>query len=183
MSPTGVFATLLLALLIDWASIGPDSVRDRVAFCLGLAAIRVGWNGSPVDRYTVDLLTAWINEAKQSGNATLAQASTSALLGVLVAILALYCVGVLLPAKASAKLGHFALLTFSKRAAAVGGAGPAGAGRLAKYRLNLRLWACAWLLGMMAELPGGLIGRLVLGAIDGLIRVVAPLPNMLFGVS
>lgn len=178
MSPTGIFALLLLALLVDYSSFGPDSIRDRLAFLLGLAAIRSGWDGSPVDRYTVDFISGWIDQAKSTGNSSLAQASTAAIVGVLVALLALYCVGCLLPVKASAKLGGFALLAFTP-----GGGRAGGAGRMSKYRLNLRLWACAWLLGMMADLAGGAVGQTVNSLVDGLVTLVAPLPNFLFGVS
>lgn len=183
MSPTGIFAVLLLALVIDGMSIGSEAIRDRIAFCLGLAAIREGWDGSPVDTYTVAMLTAWIEEAKKTGNATLAQASTAALLGILVGLLAIYCVGVLMPAKWSAKAGQFATLSFRKGGGGAARVGPPGAGTGGKFRLNGRLWLCAYLLGLMAELPSGIIGSLVLGAVTGLVNVVAPLPNVLFGVS
>lgn len=180
MSPTGIFALLLTALLVDWMSIGPDWVRDRLAFLLGLPAIRAGWNGSPADRWTVDMLSTWIDQIKASGNATVAQAATVQVLGVGVGLLAVYCVGVLLPVKASAKLGRFAMLTFRKGGAAGGGG---AVGKASGLRLNGRLWLCAYLLGIMAELPKGLVGAIVLGSVNGLTALVAPLPNTLFGVS
>lgn len=183
MSPTGIFALLLTALLIDYTSFGPDSIRDRLAFLLGLAAIRSGWDGSPVDRYTVDFVSGWIDQAKSTGNTGLAQASTAAIVGVLVALLALYCVGCLLPVKASAKLGGFALLAFTPGGGAPAAASQGRPGRLSKYRLNLRLWTCAWLLGMMADLAGGAVGDTVNSLVNGLVALVAPLPNFLFGVS
>lgn len=181
MSPTGIFALLLTALIVDWMSIGPDSIRDRVAFLLGLPAIRAGWDGSPVDRWTVDMASTWIDQIKTSGNATLAQAATAQILGVLVGLLAIYCIGVLLPVKASAKLGRFAMLTFRKGGGGGGVAARGGGG--SGLRLNARLWLCAYLLGIMAELPGGLVGQLVEGAVNGLTSIVAPLPNTLFGVG
>lgn len=183
MSPTGIFALLLTALLIDWMSIGPDSIRDRIAFCLALPAIRAGWDGSPADQWTVQLISTWIDQAKNSGNPTLAQAATAQLLGVLVGGLAVYCVGVLLPVRLSSKLGRFATLTFRRAGGAANPGAPGGPGRGSALRLNGRLWACAYLLGIMAELPAGLIGSLVLGGVNVLTAVATPLPNMLFGVS
>lgn len=185
MSPTGIFALLLIALLIDWMSIGPDSIRDRVAFCLALPAVRAGWDGSPVDKQTVAVLAGFVDQAKHTGNATLAQASTSMLVGVLVGGLVLYCVGCLLPERAAGKLGPWARLAFRAGRGAAAPAGPVGprgpaAGR---YRLNGRLWACAWLLGLLAELPGGLVGSVTLAAVNGLTSLVAPIPNIVFGAS
>lgn len=186
MSPTGIFALLLTALLIDWMSIGPDSVRDRVAFCLALPAIRAGWDGSPVDKQTVAVLAGFVDQAKRTGNATLAQASTATLVGVLVGGLVLYCVGCLLPDRAAGRLGPWARLAFrGGRGPAATPGGPAGprVAAVGRYRLNGRLWACAWLLGLLAELPGGLIGQITLAAVDGLTSLVAPVPNILFGAS
>lgn len=180
MSPTGVFALILTALVVDWMSVGPNSVRDRLAFLLALPATRVGWDDSPLDRWTVQMLTTWIDEAKRTGNSTLAQASTSMVLGVLVAILAVYCVGCLLPDKASATLGDFAHHSFSKGA----GGGPRVPGaRASKYRLNTRLWLCAIFLGMLADIPGGLVGTILRAFIDADTKIVAPIPNFLFGVG
>lgn len=183
MSPTAIFALLLMALVIDWMSIGPDSIRDRVAFLLGLPAIRAGWDGSPVDRWTVDMASTWIDQIKASGNATLAQAATAQILGVLVGALAIYCIGVLAPVKWSSKLGRFATLSFRKGGGAAGGGVVGRTGGGSGLRLNARLWVCAYLLGIMAELPAGLVGELIEGAVDGLTGIVAPLPNTLFGVG
>ena len=181
MSPTGVFAILLLALVVDWMSIGPNSVRDRIAFLLALPAIQVGWDGSPLDRWTVQMLTTWIDEAKNTGNSTLAQASTSMVLGVLVAVLAVYCVGCLLPEKTAVTLGDFAKHSFTK---AGGAAVPRVPGaRASKYRLNTRLWLCAIFLGMLADLPGGIVGTILRAFIDADTKIVAPIPNFLFGVG
>lgn len=182
MSPAGIFATLMMALLVDGLSIFPQAWRDRVAFFLGLAAIREGWDGSPVDRYTVDLLSGWIDTAKQSGNATIAQAATAQILGVLVAGVAVYAAGVLMPPSWSAKAGDLAKLSWSKKGGGPG-VGPPGAGGGVKFKLTAKLWICAFLLGLMAELPGGLIGTLILGLVTGIVGAVAPIPNVLFGVA
>jgi hypothetical protein len=182
MSATGVFAVLLTALVVDWMSIGPNSVRDRLAFLLALPAIRVGWDGSPLDQWTVQMLTTWIDEAKRTGNSTLAQASTSMVLGVAVAALAVYCVGCLLPERTSVTLGDFARHSFTKAGGAAAAPRVPGA-RASKYRLNTRLWLCAIFLGMLADLPGGLVGTILRAFIDADTKIVAPIPNFLFGVG
>jgi hypothetical protein len=87
-----------------------------------------------------------------------------------------YCVGVLAPNRWSSKLGRFATLAFRG-----GGGGAVGKG--GGMRLNGRLWACAWLLGMLVDLAGGAVGALLVGGVNGLSGIVAPLPNTLFGVS
>ncbi|GAA1026796.1 hypothetical protein GCM10009557_05740 [Virgisporangium ochraceum] len=183
MSAAGIFATLLAALMVDGLSIFPQAWRDRIAFVLGLAAIREGWDGSPVDRYTVQLLSSWIDAAKATGNSTLAQAATAQILGVLVAAIAVYTAGVLMPPSWSAKAGELAKLSWSKGKGGAGPVGPPGSGGGAKFRLTSKLWMCAFLLGLMAELPKGIIGTLVLGIVTGIVNAVAPLPGVLFGVA
>lgn len=178
MSATAVFALMFTALLIDYSSFGPDSIRDRLAFLMGLAAIRTGWNGSALDRYTVDTISAWIDQAKHTGNTNLAAARTGDIVGVLVCLLAMYCAGCLLPTRAQSRLGRYALLAFTP-GGGKGGGGPAGG----KYRLNWRLWVCAWLIGMLADLAGGLIGGATQQFVDLDIQIFAPVPGWLFGVS
>ncbi len=111
MSPTGVAVLLMLALVVDYLSIGPNSIRDRLAFCLALPAIRQGFNDGPIDRWTVEALSNGIEALKNvAGGSYLAAAITSVVLGAGVTILAIYTVGALLPAKASKKLGRFAAI-------------------------------------------------------------------------
>lgn len=170
MSPTGVAVLLLLALTIDWMSIGPDSFRDRIAFVMGIAAVREGWNGSQLDQWTVNLFSNFIEQLKATagGGAYIAGATTSAVLSAAIACLAIYAVGCLLPTKASAKLGKFANLTF-----------PTSASK----HINSKLWVLAIILGLLSDLAGGLVGEIVNGAIDGAAQVCAGLPQTLFGVS
>lgn len=170
MSPTGVAVLLLLALVVDYMSIGPNSLRDRIAFLLGLPAIREGFNGGPLDRWTVDKLSKGIDAMKHAaGNSYIAGAATSVLLSAAVGILAIYTVGALLPdhSKFTKRLGSFATIKFPTSP---------------QYRMNWRLWLCAALLGMLADLPQGAVGSLLRSAVDGLTSIVAILPNFLFGV-
>lgn len=169
MSPTAVAVLLLLALVVDWMSVGPNSIRDRLAFLLALPAIREGFNGSPLDQWTVGALTGAINTAKQmTGGAYIAGAVTSVVLGALVGVLAIYTVGALLPDKLSARLGRFAAIKFPDSPI---------------HRLNTKLWICAIFLGLLADLPGGVVGNILRGAINVISGVDALLPNALFGAN
>ncbi|MEU7904095.1 hypothetical protein [Actinoplanes sp. NPDC049118] len=169
MSATAVAVLLLLALVIDYMSVGPNSLRDRLAFLMGVAAIREGFNGSPLDRWTVGMATRGIEMLLSSppvSGSYLAGASINAVVGAAVGLLFLYTVGCLLPMKASKKLGRFATLNFPQSP---------------MMRINWKLWAAAILLGMLADLPAGFIGGLTEGSVVFLTGLFAPLPEWLFG--
>src|SRR5687767_15803921 len=94
MSPTGVAVLLLLALVVDYMSVGPNSLRDRLAFLLALPAVREGFNDSPLDRWTVGALSGAIDTLKgMTGGAYIAGAVTSVVVGALVGVLFIYTVG------------------------------------------------------------------------------------------
>ncbi len=104
ISPTGVAVLLLLALVIDYMSVGPTGFRDRVAFLLGLVAIREGFNGSPLDAWTVDALSNLIDGLlNMAGGAYIAGAAVNVVLSGVIGVLAIYTVGVMLPTKAEKK--------------------------------------------------------------------------------
>jgi hypothetical protein len=167
MSPTGVAVLLMLALVVDWLSVGPNSIRDRLAFLLALPAIREGFNNGPLDNWTVNALAKLIDSLKAAAAGSyIAGAVTSAIIGAGIGVLAIYTLGCLLPTKASKKLGRFATLTFPTSP---------------MHRINYKLWLCAALLGMLADLPHGLVGELLRAGVDGLDGFVSPLPSFLFG--
>ena len=167
MSPTGVAVLLLLALVVDYMSVGPNSIRDRAAFLMGLVAVREGFNGSQLDAWTVDALSGAIDILKQmAGGAYIAGAVTQFVLSAAVGILAIWTVGALMPDKFATKLGRFAGIRFPDSAI---------------HRINYKLWICAVLLGLLADLPGGVVGGLLSGAIAALTEIFQPLPNFLFG--
>lgn len=167
MSPTGVAVLLLLALVVDWMSFGPDSTRDKIAFLIAIVCFRQGFNGSPLDKWTVGAATSGIDTLKSmTGGAYIAGAATQVVLSAAVGILAIYAVGCLLPAKLNKKLGKFAELAFPSAAI---------------KRINTKLWVMAAILGMTAELPGGIVGDLLTKSIDALTHLVSPLPALLFG--
>ncbi len=167
ISPTGVAVLLLLALVVDYMSFGPNSIRDRIAFLIGLPAIHAGFNGSPLDHWTVGALTGLINTAKSmTGGAYIAGFATQAVLSAAVGILAIYTVGALLPDKAAKRLGRFATISFKESGL---------------HRINTHLWTLAILLGLLSDLPGGIVGQLLTSTITGLTHLEAPLPHFLFG--
>lgn len=169
MSPTGVAVLLMLALVVDYLSVGPNSIRDRLAFLMALPAIREGFNGSPLDQWTVGALSSVIDKAKEMADgAYIAGAITSVTLGAAVGVLAIYTVGALMPDKFAKKFGRFAAIKFPTSAI---------------HRLNYKLWGCAALLGMLSDLPTGLVGTTLTWVVDFLVSVAASIPFTLFGVS
>jgi hypothetical protein len=169
LTPTGVAVLLMLALVVDYMSIGPGSIRDRLAFFMALPAIRTGFGGGPLGQWTTDKLATAINGLKgTAGAAYIAGAATNVVIGAVVGIFTIYTIGVLLPVKSAKRLGSFAQLTW----------GDSGASRL-----NRKLWASAILLGILADVPQGLVGALLRGGIDFLSSWVGLLPTVLFGVS
>lgn len=167
LTPTGVAILLLLALVVDYMSFGPNSIRDRIAFLMGLVAIHQGFNGSALDQWTVDALSRLIDTAKSmAGGAYIAGAITQVVLSALVGIMAIYTVGCLLPVKMSSKLGKFATITFPDSA---------------MHRINTKLWVMAIFLGLLGDLPGGVVGGVLTGGIGMLTELFQPLPNVLFG--
>jgi hypothetical protein len=169
MSPTGVAVLLLLALVVDYMSIGPTWARDRLAFLMAVPALREGFDGSPADQQTVAAVAKLIQRLLDStGTARIAGASANFLVGVIVGLVIIYVVGCLLPTKLSKRLGRFATLTFPQSP---------------MYRLNGRLWAAAAVIGMMSDLPGGLVGDAIRVAVDVLTSIMSPIPAALFGAA
>lgn len=167
MTPTTVAVLLLLALVVDYLSVGPDSIRDRLAFFLALPAIYEGFNESPLDKWTVGALTNVIQKGlDMTGGAYIAAASAQVVLSAAVGIYAIYTVGVLLPTNLSGKLGRFAGLHW---------------GASGIHRLNWQLWIAAIMLGMLCDLPGGVVGTILQWCVVTLAATVSFLPNWLFG--
>ena len=168
MSPTACAVLLLFALVVDWLSMGANSIRDKLAFLMGLAAINVGFDGSPLDRWTVGVLSALIDKAKeQAGDAYIAGAITAQLIGAAVLVLAVYTIGCLMPDRFAKKLGKYAAMAFPST----------------KSRINWKLWVCAALLGMMCDLPVGWGGDTLRFLVDLNVDLCSTVPAWLFGVS
>lgn len=171
MPPTAVAVTLLLALLIDWSSFGPNSLRDRIAFCLACPAIREGFDGSPLDQWTVQqlhrLIEALLHSPPVSGS-RLAGASVNMLIGVLIGLTWLYAMLCMLPIKGKLPKWMGRAVTLSWPTSPMG-------------RLNLPLWGVAAVLGLMADLPGGAIGMACRASIDVLIGPITAVIVWAFG--
>lgn len=182
LSPTGVLAALLAALIIDVMRVGPEWFKDRFAFAVGLTAIREGFGGSALEEWTVDKLVAVVDGGFRLAGTDLyiAQAGASAVVSVLIGAVALYCVGVLLPPSAAKWAGGFARLSFGRRGRG-GRPGPVD-GHGERYQLNKQLWCCAWILGLLADLPQGLTGEVLRKVISMVTwAVTKPLAHTLFG--
>lgn len=167
MTPTSVAVLLLMALTLDYLTVGPPWLRDRVAFVFALVAIREGFDGSPLDAWTVAQASAGISWLlAQTGGAYIAGASVNVVLGAMVGCLAIYVIGQMLPAKLVNRLGRFAALKFKPSPI---------------NKLNAQLWITAVLIGMMLDLPRGQIGAVLLWLYSLALQLVGPLPALLFG--
>lgn len=167
MTPTTVAALLLLALVIDHWSVGPDSIRDRIAFFIALPTIYEGFNGSPLDNWTVGLLEGGIQKLlSMTGGAYIAGASANVVLGIGIGIYALYVTGILLPKKLSKHAGRWVDLSWKTTGL---------------HRLNPQLWIAAIVIGMLCDLPQGAVGSALMFVIELLADLVSPIPNWLFG--
>lgn len=176
ITPTATAVLLLLALGIDAMSIGPDSIRDRIAFVMALPVIREGWDGTEFDTWTVGQLERFITNLKGESGQTIAQASTTAILSVSVFILWMFAMGALIPNKYANRFGRFATMNFRGRTmTTIGGGGG--------NRLNAKLWSFAILLGLLSDIPQGLAGDVIRFSIDVMGNLVAGIPSLLLGVN
>jgi hypothetical protein len=169
MTPTGTAVLLLMAIAVDYVSIGPNWFRDRLAFLMAIAAVYEGFNGSQLDAWTLarltDLIHFGLDQAQNSG-AYIGAALATPVVGVLIGCVWLYGLGALLPQKASKKLGRFASVNFP----------PSGI-----WAINYKLWAVAILLGLLGDVPLGWVGSLTGGTNEFLASLFAPLPGILLG--
>ncbi len=167
MSPTATAVLILMAIAVDYISIGPDWLRDRIAFTMYVAGIYEGFNGSKLDMWTTESLRSLIEWAlTQADGAYIAGASAKALVGVLVFVVWLYGFACMLPQKASKKLGRFATLAFP-------GSAP--------WSINWRLLGVAIALALLGDVPFGWVGELTEGTNTFLAGLWAPFPGLLVG--
>lgn len=172
ITPTSVAVLLILALALDAMSVGPDSVRDRIAFVMAYPVVRAAWDGSDFDTWTVGNLMRVIGAVQAEAGPTLAQASTTVILSALVFVLWMFAMGALIPDRYSARMGRFASYNFRRARGGIGG----GAVR---YQLNGKLWTFAILLGLMTDIPQGIAGDLMRFSVDVMGNLVAGIPNLL----
>jgi hypothetical protein len=167
ISPAGCVIILMVAAAIDFWSVGPNSIRDRIAFLMACPTLAVAFNGSNLDRWTVQQAVMLVDQLKSmTGPAYIAGAASEVVLTGLVGGLALFAAGCMLPEKASAKLGRLAKLNFPT----------------CTTRMNYRLWGLALLVGMLADMPDGAVGAILRWFLNSVARILAPFPNWLLGV-
>lgn len=170
MSPTATAALLLFAFIVDYMSVGPNSVRDRLAFLMATAAWREGFDGSPLDRTTVGLASDGIGMLLRNpvtSGSYIAGASAALLVGVLVVVAFLYALSCVLPNKWSKQLGRMATMSFPQSGL---------------HRINWKLQALAAILGMTADMPQGFAGVAVETCVVFLTGLFGPFIFWLFGI-
>lgn len=160
-TPSAVFLIFVLAWMVDYWSVGADSIRDRLAFLMALAAVRVGFDGSSLDKVTLEYLTTWLDQVKGTGNTFLEKGTADDILNVIIVAVVLYSVFVMVPSKFSHKLGGAAKLTFKKSSS----------------RINWKLWFCAFFLGMFVDLARGPFGAFARGIVGLDVALVSVIPG------
>lgn len=159
---------LLLALTIDYMSIGPTNARDIFAFFLELPCIHYGWNGSTPDVKLTAFLNSGVGQILQSlgvngSSADIAQMTRAGVKVVIFAVM-LYVIGSIVPAKYSAKAGSWAKLSFK-----------------CNSRINWKLTSCAIFLGLCGDQLGGLAGAVFMTTVSCVTGVTVGLPELLVG--
>jgi hypothetical protein len=156
-----------LAFVVDYLSIGPDSWRDRFAFMILLPSIYAGWADSGLHKGLKKLISdTTASGVKATGSTEDPAAMGEAAVKFLVLLVLIYTLGCMAPAKWQQKCGRWAALSFKTKA---------------KARMNIKLWACAIILGVLGSVLGGLSGQVLTTALDLSAHITAGLPAMLVG--
>lgn len=169
MSATATAVLFIIAFVFDYFSIGPAWLQTRLVFMSVVTAVRVGFDDSPLDKWTVDNAAGIIQAAlDQAKGAYIAGASANFIVGCIVAILSIWTIGCMLPLKASKKLGRIATAQFKETGL---------------RKINPMVWGLAIPLGLLADLPAGWIGTLTDFCVDLYAMVTSPLPSLIFGAA
>lgn len=170
MSPTGVAALLVFAFVMDYFALGPAWLQVRVTFIAAVTAIRQGFDAGPLDTWTVEKATDVVKMAlDQAKGSYIAGAIPLSIVGIAVGVLSLYTIGLMLPAKLSAKLGRFVTAAFKETG---------------RRKVTWGLWGMAVPLALLAELPQGWMGLLTTFTVDEIYAFIgAPIPKLVFGVA
>lgn len=171
MTSIAIIFCIATAFGLDYGSFGPDW-REKLALLIAAPAIRAGWDGSAVDSWTVGVLRKILTAGLEStGPVVAVTALVDAALIITVCAVAIWSLGMLMPTKASRRLGKFATLSF-------------GGPNSGLKKINPKIWVSALILGTMSDLiPGGLIGDGLRGTLDILTPLCNSLPSLLVGVS
>jgi hypothetical protein len=178
MTPTGVAVTIMLAVLIDMMSVGPNSIRDRVAWVFAVTAIRDGFSGSDIERNTVgkvaDALAAGL---KQTGDAYIHAADANKIVGAVIGCIWIFTICALVPDSWASRMGPAARMRFGRRHSLTVDDGGASSGP----RLNYWLWGSAFLVGISGHLAQGAIGASIDIVLNTIVWPVVWLMTFLFG--
>jgi len=170
MSPTGVAALLIFAFLVDYFSWFPAWAQVRITFISAVTGFRQGFDGGPLDTWTVERATDVVRMAlDQAKGSYIAGAIPLQIVGIAVGALSIYTLGLMLPAKLSKKLGRFVTAAFKETGF---------------RKVSWPIWALALPLGLLAELPQGWMGLVTTFTVDDVYAFVgAPIPKIVFGVA
>lgn len=169
MSPTATAVLFIIAFVIDYFAIGPAWLQTRLVFMAVVTAVRVGFDDSPLDKWTVDKAAEVIQAAlDQAEGAYIAGASANFLVGCAVGILSIWTLGCMLPLKASKRFGRIATAQFKESGL---------------RKMTWMVWALAVPLGLLADLPEGWIGTMTEFCLDCYSVVTSPLPSLVFGAA
>ncbi|MFI5839476.1 hypothetical protein ACIA8K_07150 [Catenuloplanes sp. NPDC051500] len=167
LTPTGIVAVIVIAFVFDYMSVGPNSFRDRFAFLCALVALHDGFDGSPLDQWTITALSGVIEQLLEAADGTrLVGTSVNMVVSILVGVLWIYAIGCMLPEK-TPRMGRFVAMTLPTTP---------------QFKLNAKVWAIALALGMFTDLPYGFVGETARGLYSIIAGLVSPLPGFLFGV-
>ena len=167
MDAVTIMFLIAIALSIDYMSIGPDSLRDKIAFAIALPAIYGGWDGSTLDTKITDGIQQAIQSGLRSTGTTHSTAQMAqAGMRCLVFFVLVYAIGALMPEKWSKKCGRWAQINFK-----------AGS----SDRLNKKLWGCAIVLGLLGGQLGGLSGSVLKNFLSFMTGATVGLPAALIG--
>lgn len=169
LSPTGTAVLLVLGFAIDYFAVFPAWMQTRLLFAIVATVAREGFDGSSLDRATVQHASSLIQSGLDATDgAYIAGASAQAIVGCLVGLLSIYSVGCMLPVQVAKKTGRLATATFKETGL---------------RKLNFPVWGMAFALGLLADLPVGWMGSITQFCLGLYTTVTAPLPSLVFGVS
>lgn len=169
MSATATAVLFIIAFMLDYFAVGPAWLQTRLVFMAVVTAVRVGFDDSPLDKWTVDKASELIQVAlDQAKGAYVAGASATFIVGCAVGALSIWTLGCMLPLKASKRLGRIATAQFKESGL---------------RKLTPMVWALAIPLGLLADLPAGWIGTLTDFCLGCYATVTEPLPALIFGAK
>lgn len=169
MSPTAVAALLIFGFIIDYFAIGPAWLQVRLTFISAVTGFRQGFDGGPLDQWTVEKATGVVQIAlDQAKGSYIAGAIPIYIVGIGVGVLSLYTLGLMLPTKMSRRLGRFVTAAWKETGL---------------RKISWSVWGLALPLALLAELPQGWMGMITTFTVDDLyVMIGAPIPSLVFGV-